>query len=167
MDHEAGLLRQRDDAADRFLERAERIRIGRLVEADMAVADLQEGEALGLLRRRLAHDAQRTRHAAGNGPQHSRADPGHAFENFASVNAIVAIAHCRSPMKQTGPKPRRLWRLPWARSAGRAVYSRIRKDFVERLAPAARREKQEKHGKGVSQGPPLSSSAQNRSSISL
>src|ERR1700722_8126934 len=132
MDHEAGLLRQRDDAADRFLERAERIRIGRLVEADMAVADLQAGEALGLLRRRLAHDAQRRRHAAGNGPQLAGADPGHAFENFTPVYAIVAIAHCRSPKKRTGPKPRRLWRLLWARSAGRAVYSRIRKDFVER-----------------------------------
>src|ERR1700680_2334851 len=110
MDHESWLGRQRDDLADRFLERAPRIGIARLVEAHVAVADLQEGEALRLLCHRLAHDAQRMRHAAGNGPKHAGADPGHAFENFATVNTIVAveIVHCCSPMKLTGPKPRRL-----------------------------------------------------------
>ena len=48
---------------------------------------------------RLAHEAQRMRHAAGNGPQHAGADPGHAFQYFAPVDAVVAIgfAHCRSP----------------------------------------------------------------------
>ena len=48
MDHEGRLVRQRIDLGDGLFERAERIRIGRLVEADMAVADLQEGEALAL-----------------------------------------------------------------------------------------------------------------------
>ena len=42
MDHKGRLHRQRLDLADGFLERAERVGIGRLVEADMAVADLQE-----------------------------------------------------------------------------------------------------------------------------
>jgi hypothetical protein len=43
MDHERRLGRQRIDATHRLLEGAERIGVGRLVEADMAVADLQEG----------------------------------------------------------------------------------------------------------------------------
>ena len=99
MDHESGFLRQRDDLAHGLLKRAERVGIGRLVEADMAVADLQECQALGFLRLRLAHDAQRVRDAAGNGPKHASADPGHAFENFASVDAFVAveIAHSILP----------------------------------------------------------------------
>ena len=157
MDHEGGLLRQRDDLADRFLQRAARIGIGRLVEAHMAVADLQEGEPLRVRRHGLAHDAQRVRHAAGNSPKHAGADPGHAFEDFAPVYAIVAveIAHCRSPLKLTGPKPRRLWRLLRTRSAGHAVYSRIRKDFFEiRLALAARVKTEEKQRKGASHCPP-------------
>jgi len=93
MDHESGFLRQRDDLVHGLLKRAERIGIGRLVEAHMAVADLQERQALNVLRLRLrlAHDAQRVRHAAGNGPKHAGADPGHAFEDFTSVYAIVAV----------------------------------------------------------------------------
>jgi hypothetical protein len=55
VDHEGRLHRHRLDLVDRLLERAERVRIGRLVEADMAVADLQEGQAGGLASRlRLA-----------------------------------------------------------------------------------------------------------------
>ena len=42
MNDEGRLHRQRVDLVDRFLERADGIRIGGLVEADMAVADLQE-----------------------------------------------------------------------------------------------------------------------------
>jgi len=46
MDHEgrARLHCQFLDLADGFAQRAERVRVGRFVEADMAVADLQEGE---------------------------------------------------------------------------------------------------------------------------
>src|ERR1700692_2704232 len=91
MDHEGWLGRQRDDLAHGLLQRAERIRIGWLVEADMAVANLQEGQAFRFLRRGLAHDAQRVRDAAGNGPEHPGADPGHAFENFAPIYAVITI----------------------------------------------------------------------------
>jgi hypothetical protein len=47
MDHKgwAGLYRLH--LADGFAERAKRIRIGRFIEADMAVTDLQETEASG------------------------------------------------------------------------------------------------------------------------
>jgi hypothetical protein len=42
------------------------------------------------------------RHAAGNGPEHAGACPGHAFEDAAAADAIsfivmVVIAHDRSP----------------------------------------------------------------------
>jgi hypothetical protein len=40
---EGRLDRERTDLVQRFLERAEGVRVRRLVEADMAVADLQEG----------------------------------------------------------------------------------------------------------------------------
>ena len=52
VNHERRLYRHRLDPVDRLLQRAARVRIGRLVEADMAVADLQEGEAGGLGRQR-------------------------------------------------------------------------------------------------------------------
>ena len=48
VDHEGGLLRDRLDVGDRLFQRALGVRIGRLVEAHVAVADLQEGEALGV-----------------------------------------------------------------------------------------------------------------------
>src|SRR6202140_3397060 len=142
MDHEGRLLEQRDDLAYCLLKRAERIGIGRLVEADMAVADLQERQALNFLRLRLAHDAQRVRHAAGNGPQHAGADPGHAFENFASVDAIVAveIAHLPFSHEANGPKGRGgFWGLQWTISAGQSVYSRLRRAFLQRLRLAGER----------------------------
>jgi hypothetical protein len=46
MDHEGGarLHYQFLHLADGFAQRAERVRVGRLAESDMAVADLQEGE---------------------------------------------------------------------------------------------------------------------------
>jgi hypothetical protein len=44
MDHEGGTGLQCLHLADRFAQRAEPVRIGWLVEADMAVADLQEGK---------------------------------------------------------------------------------------------------------------------------
>src|SRR4029077_12668846 len=46
VDHEgrACLHYQLLDLANGFAQRAERVRVGRFVEADMAVADLQEGE---------------------------------------------------------------------------------------------------------------------------
>ena len=50
VDHERRLRRQRLDAADGLLQRALGVGIGGLVEAHVAVADLQEGEALALPR---------------------------------------------------------------------------------------------------------------------
>jgi hypothetical protein len=92
---------------DRFLERADRVRIGRLVEADMAVADLQEGQPFRFGRLCRADKAQRARHAARNGPEHAGAGPGHAFKDAAAAHPapvimVVVIAHEKSP-----------WSLDW------------------------------------------------------
>lgn len=45
VDDKIGPDRQRLRLGDHLLQRAERIRVGRLVEAEMGVADLQEAEA--------------------------------------------------------------------------------------------------------------------------
>ena len=132
VDHEGGLGRQRIDLGDALLKRAERIGIRRLeVEADMAVADLQERQPARFLRRRLVDKAQRMRNAAGNGPKHAGSDPSHAFENFAPADAVIAIefAHCLSPLKP--------WRLLRTRSGNRGVYSRRGNYFSGRASAAA------------------------------
>ena len=49
VDHEGRLHRHRLDPIDGLFQRADRVGIGRLIEADMAVADLQEGQAGRLL----------------------------------------------------------------------------------------------------------------------
>src|SRR6266851_5710636 len=64
MDHEGRLLRHRVDLVDGFFQRAKRVRIGRLVEADMAVADLQEAHARGFGGVGGVDQSQRARYAA-------------------------------------------------------------------------------------------------------
>ena len=53
VDHERRLDRHRVDPANRLFERATGVGIGRLVEADVAVADLQECQTARFLSRRL------------------------------------------------------------------------------------------------------------------
>src|SRR5215831_19882719 len=64
MNDERWLHAKRPDLADRFLERAEGVGIGRLVEPDMTVADLQEGQPARFGSRRLADNAHRARDTA-------------------------------------------------------------------------------------------------------
>ena len=100
VDHERWLGRHRLDLVDGLFQRADRIRIGRFVEADMAVADLQERHA-GMVRGlRRPHQPHRARHAARNGPEYARACPGHAFQHAAAADAVIVvivIAHDKSP----------------------------------------------------------------------
>src|SRR3974390_3103811 len=95
VDHEGGVARQSLHAVNRLLQRAGGIRVLLFVEADMAVADLQEGEPLLLSRDSLIDNAERGRYAASHGPQHTRARPGHAFQYFAPARAAVLIIICR------------------------------------------------------------------------
>src|SRR5215469_12685598 len=107
VEHECRLLRQAIDLRDGLFERAERVGIGGLVEPDMAVADLQERKAAALRGLRLAHNSERVRDAAGNGPEHARATPGHAFQDLASVEAVslVDLTHLRISFEPRSPKP--------------------------------------------------------------
>src|SRR5581483_8818790 len=129
VDHERRLGRQRVHPGDGLFQRAERVRIGGLVEADMAVADLQERQPLGFLGLRFAHDAERMRNAAGNSPQHAGSDPGHAFQHFAPVDAVVAVefAHCSVSFMPNRMRP---MRLPGTRSGRADVYSRAEMIFM-------------------------------------
>src|SRR6185369_9566145 len=113
MDHECRLGRQRIDAPDGLLEGAERVGVGRLVESDVTVADLQERQPARLLRHGGVDDAKRAGHAAGDGPEDAGAGPGHAFEHFAPAHALAAgiltavavlmvFAHRLSPRSRSG-----------------------------------------------------------------
>src|SRR5215467_3454200 len=91
VDHERGFYRQRLDSVDGFLIGAGRIGIGRLVEAHMAVADLQECQVPGALCHRFVDDAERARHAARYRPQDSGSSPGHAFKDLATAEAAASL----------------------------------------------------------------------------
>src|SRR5262249_61938286 len=93
VNHERRLLGQCFYPADRFFQRALGIRVGRLVKTDMAVADLQEGKALALLRQCLIDDAERLRHPSRGCPQYAGSRPGHAFQYLESGWQFV----CDSP----------------------------------------------------------------------
>jgi hypothetical protein len=114
--HESGLCPNSADLGDRFLQRAERVGIGRLVEADMAVRYLDEGKA-GRGRLRLADDLR-----CWNASRQRPHEPGpalhHAFERFPAVDsAKFFTVHLRLLL----PAERRSWgrlRKEW-------VYSRV------------------------------------------
>src|SRR5439155_17482098 len=77
------------DAVERRLQGGVRIGVGLLVEADMAVADLDEGEPVHRCAERLAAEAETARHAARHRPDDTGAGPGHAFEEPAPARASV------------------------------------------------------------------------------
>ena len=86
VEHHCRLFRQFGDAVERRLQGGVRIGVGLLVEADMAVADLDEGEPVHWRPEGLAK-AEAARHAAGHGPDDAGAGPGHAFEEPAPAGA--------------------------------------------------------------------------------
>src|SRR5262249_3013129 len=91
VDHEGGPDRQRLHLGHRLFQGAVDVGIGGLVEAHVAVADLQEGEAAGALRLRLANDAERTRPPAADRRQDAGPGPGHALEHVAPRGAVVVV----------------------------------------------------------------------------
>src|SRR5205807_1392497 len=102
MNDEGWLDCKRIDLGERFLERAERVRICRLIESDMAVADLEKGQPARFGSSRLADNADRTRYAGSDGPQDPGTSPGHAFEDFAPADAArltLIRTHRQSPLK--------------------------------------------------------------------
>jgi hypothetical protein len=94
VDHKGGLGRHSLDLGDRVTQRAERIWVSGLVEADMTVADLDEGESRsfrgkGVAEEVVAEKAQGFRHAARQNPQHAGAGPDHAFECTPPANSCL------------------------------------------------------------------------------
>ena len=92
VNHEGRLLRQRSGLGDRFFERGQRIRIRRLLEADMAVGNLQERKAarrLGVGGRYPEH--RRSRDAARHRPQQSGPGPDHALQRAAPVDTALVF----------------------------------------------------------------------------
>src|SRR5260221_8946081 len=89
MDQESRLGRQLADPPERGRQGLVRMRIGILVEADMGIADLDEGEASHARRLGVAHQ-DRARHAPAHGPQHTGPGPGHAFQKPATVQSVRA-----------------------------------------------------------------------------
>src|SRR5215470_14214756 len=129
VDHERGFYRQRLDSVDGFFVGAGRIGIGWLVEANMAVADLQECQASRALCHRFVDDAERARHTARYGPQHSGSSPGHAFKDLATADAaaslLIVVTHGSLLGCQLRP--------PEPRSREALVYSRNRQSSAATL----------------------------------
>ena len=96
VDQEGGLVFHRGHMTQCLLEGAGDVGVHRLVEAQMTVADLREAEA-GLRRLGLSDDA-RPRDAAGDGPDHGAAGPGHALQESAPVGVVCVDAHARAPL---------------------------------------------------------------------
>src|SRR6201982_2184475 len=116
MNHEGGLCPECTHLGDRFLERAEHIRIGRLVEADMAVRNFEEGKPRrGRLR--LADDLCRW-NASRQRPHEPGPAPHHAFERLPAVDcAKFFTVHLRLLL----PAERR----SWGRLRPELTYSRV------------------------------------------
>ena len=93
MDHEGGFGRKAIHLADRFLQGPERVRIGRFVETDMAVGNLQEAETRDRLSGRFRRfDAKKSRgfwHASAERPDDAGSRPNHTFERAAPVDPFV------------------------------------------------------------------------------
>ena len=91
MEHEGWLGRQRVDLRDRLLHRADHVLVRLALEADVGVADLNEAEVTG-----RGAPGRGVRQAAGredsttDGPKQPRTGPGHALEESATVDAVLA-----------------------------------------------------------------------------
>src|SRR5690349_328499 len=92
VENERGTLRQRVDLGDGLLQGCRDVLVGLLAEADVAVAHLDEEDALPLSGREQRESAQSKGlgNAAGQPPNGCRACPRHAPEKAASVDAVVA-----------------------------------------------------------------------------
>src|SRR5262249_8964388 len=86
-------LRERVELGHRLLERAGDVAVGGLVEPDVTVADLGEEDALPLIgRERLEPvNGKGGRDAAGESPDGGGTCPGHAAQEAATIESVVAV----------------------------------------------------------------------------
>ena len=128
---------------------AERVRVGRLVEADVAVADLQEGEGRGAPRRRPARWPRPIDRGTPprQRPEDAGAGPGHAFEKAAPVDAVVRVGAVvrgvvvchQGPPDESGPSGRPLDPAPARIIPGRSLDSAVRRSEKRSCAATERR----------------------------
>ena len=130
---------------DRLRQRAVGVRVGGLVEADVAVAELEEAEGLRFFCLSLADQAGRAGNAAGERPQNAGAGPGHAFEDLAPRGALFVIV---SIMRHVGLLPKlgcfRVMRLAPERlyscEGARQVVARALQNPIEVIGKRGRHE---------------------------
>src|SRR3984893_10327408 len=95
VDHEGGFGWKPIYLADRFLQGPEGVGIGRFIETDMAVRNLQEAEAgggfVGRLRRFDAEELRGFGHTPAERPNNARPGPDHTFERAAPVDPCALL----------------------------------------------------------------------------
>src|SRR5439155_22228788 len=94
VEHEGRSSGQRIDFRDRLTQGCSDIFVRFLVEADVAVADLDETQIRpGSEGSRVGNPAEslRLEDAAGHGPEDTGASPSHAVEETAAVNAVFVM----------------------------------------------------------------------------
>src|SRR5258708_2894040 len=94
VEHEFGRRRQGIDLVDSRLKGGSHVRIGRLVEPHVAVADLNEAEvSLRLFFSDLGKTAEaiRLHDSAVDHAQGPRAGPGHALQKPSAVDSIIVV----------------------------------------------------------------------------
>src|SRR5262249_49710922 len=82
--------RQTVNLGDRFLESSDDILVRVFVEPDVAVADLNEAEIARCYRVDRAKDFG-GEHATTQGPKHTSACPGHAFQETTTIDAVGVL----------------------------------------------------------------------------
>jgi len=107
-DHERRLDRHRVDLVDGFLQRAQRVGIGRLVEADMTVAELEKGHARRGRGRRLRGNPMCTERTAARRRLMVQSTPvpaqGHAFSTLRRLTPVLPLGRVRSSHVSVGPE---------------------------------------------------------------
>ncbi len=95
MQHEGGLDRKGADLGHGFAQGGDRVGIGGLLEADVAVTDLHEVQGSALRRLGRAADQAGGGDAAADGPKDAGPGPGHAFQQAAPWKALPFGGHIR------------------------------------------------------------------------
>ena len=87
----SGVVRQRIDLVDGNLQGGGHIRVGRLVESNVAIADLDEAEigAFDGFVAEILGEGLRDWNPAGHSPDESGAGPSHALEKSSTIHAVV------------------------------------------------------------------------------
>src|SRR6476660_4406123 len=95
--HEGRCLGERIDLCDRVAQGRGDVFVGVLVEADMAITDLDETQvSTGCSVRsvRTSVEGLRTENATRDGPEDPRTGPRHAFKKPPAVDSVLVVIMC-------------------------------------------------------------------------